>query len=469
MATIGIQDNIESKACDTALAIDPFTALKPHFGMLLGVADFQTIDAYHRGKQWMHNAWLHRKGVIWGFEVSLSFEQDEIRVSPGLAIDGMGRELHLKQSVCLNLPAWLKTHKDDPALIGNVEESGDGFTLNAHIRIQFRACLARQVPALMEPCEGGGASSAYSRILETVEVELTPGIAPELGEAGREQPFHGLRLLFNLEDAIEEEGEVIEFDKAILQTREDILNLDTVDQPKAYLDALRRIAAMETMKMRPATNEAGEETSRFPEGDDAFLVLANLSDLRVEDGSFINGEADNSIRDAHIATSTIQELICGPLFGALASAEEVGEVSAEDEASEFDERDAGGPRVDPDSIELNDSVLTIKHKGPPILAHSMTVGQSIMVSRYDTNDGWTAVEVDKIKHGNRTVELKFVSSPQGELLRLIIKGTGAYPVLATRSDSSRVPFAGHVAGPPATEYEGQDFVHMIKLEGLDHE
>lgn len=447
---------------DSALPIDPFTALKPHFGMLLGVADFQTIDAYHRGKQWMHSAWLHRKGVVWGFEVSLNFEHDEIRVAPGLAIDGMGRELHLSQSVCLNLPAWLETHKDDPRLIQNSERDGNTVTLNAHIRIRFRTCLARQVPALMEPCEGGGASSAYSRIMETVEVELVPGLAPALGELGREQPFHGLRLLFNLEDPIEEEGEIIETDESILQVRRDILDMDVKDQPKAYLEAFRQIAAIETMQMRPAQNEVGDLITRFPEGDDTFLVLANLSNQVVENANFIEGEVDNRIRETHIATSTVQELLCGPLFGAMSAS------GGENEESDTESNDigAGGPRVDPSHIGLVDNHLSISHNGPRLLARSIEIGTSLILSRYDITEGWSTVEADDIDYdpSSKTINITLVAPPRGELLRIIIKGTGEQPVLATRADSVRLPFAGHVDGRPATEYEGQDFVHMINLE-----
>ena len=52
-------------------AVDPFRALHVHFGMLMGVDDFETIDAYHRGKMWLHSSWLHREGVLWGLRVAL--------------------------------------------------------------------------------------------------------------------------------------------------------------------------------------------------------------------------------------------------------------------------------------------------------------------------------------------------------------------------------------------------------------
>ena len=51
------------------LPASPFTALQYHFGMLLGVDDLETAQAYPRGKIRLHNAWLHREGVVWGFNV----------------------------------------------------------------------------------------------------------------------------------------------------------------------------------------------------------------------------------------------------------------------------------------------------------------------------------------------------------------------------------------------------------------
>ena len=74
------------------LRLDPFSSLNVHFGMLLGVEDFRTVDAYHRGKMWLHSAWLHRQGTIWGLAVTTDKPSSEVRVSPGLAVDGLGRE-----------------------------------------------------------------------------------------------------------------------------------------------------------------------------------------------------------------------------------------------------------------------------------------------------------------------------------------------------------------------------------------
>ncbi|MBA3440954.1 MAG: hypothetical protein H0T92_13900, partial [Pyrinomonadaceae bacterium] len=141
------------------LPLSPFYALSYHFGMLLGVDDFETEQAYHRAKMRLHNSWLHREGVIWGFDVRLEQASGEVRVLPGLAVDPAGRELHLETDACVNVGQWFEAHRRDPDF--TVTEIENGFQFDAHVVIRFKACLTRQVPALMEPCAESGSDTAY--------------------------------------------------------------------------------------------------------------------------------------------------------------------------------------------------------------------------------------------------------------------------------------------------------------------
>src|SRR4051812_43428320 len=99
---------------DGLLPANPYTALQFHFGMLLGVDDLEVSQAYPRGKMRLHNSWLHREGVVWGFNVRLN-ERNELAVSPGLALDAAGHELHLDREACVDLGKWYAKNKDDPA------------------------------------------------------------------------------------------------------------------------------------------------------------------------------------------------------------------------------------------------------------------------------------------------------------------------------------------------------------------
>ena len=131
------------------LAADPFRSLYIHFGMLLGVDDFEVLSAYHRGKMWLHSSWLHDQGAVWGLGVGLDLDAGEIRVEPGLAIDGLGRELVLEQVACVNVARWLEAHREDAEL--DLVELPDGAVrFDVHVVIRFKAS-ERGAAAVLNP------------------------------------------------------------------------------------------------------------------------------------------------------------------------------------------------------------------------------------------------------------------------------------------------------------------------------
>src|SRR5262245_9082693 len=191
---------VDKAACEAAgegqesglLPVSPFTALQFHFGMLLGVDDLETSQSYPRGKIRLHNAWLHREGVVWGFNVFFNARK-ELAVDPGLALDAAGHELHLEVPACLDLGKWYAAHKDDAGF--TFEADGEARKFTIHVVAKFKACLTRPVPAIADPCSGAEVDTAYSRAFETVDLLLRPGKAPK-----KTLPYHRLRILFGLED-----------------------------------------------------------------------------------------------------------------------------------------------------------------------------------------------------------------------------------------------------------------------------
>lgn len=487
------------------LPLSPFYALSYHFGMLLGVGDFETEQAYHRAKMRLHNAWLHREGVVWGFDVQLRLARGEARVLPGLALDAAGRELHLERESCVNVGEWFSAHKDDAGF--KVEEQeGGAKRFDAHVVARFKACLTRQVPAMSEPCDGaGGTGTAYSRVFETIELLLLPGPAP-----ARAYPYHLLRLLFALEPAAVKDDAVVAADQEVLNARAGILALPPEEQPAAYLRAFRRFAALDEIDLRPATSEDGTRTSLFPADEQTPLVLANLNGLVVEkqNGKWVltGGEADVTVRPSHVATSTIQELLCGPLFQAAAAAgaeQEAGPVGeqgvsrgdggdgpvqggagegaegsgeggaglGEGGAGEGGDdipspapppgeslpADASGPRVLRDSLELTTTSAKLYFDSE--LAAATVVPEAFSVTWLDA-EGWHYSEVDDALYApeERSVTIHFSIAVEGRA-RLVARGTGATPILGYNA----VPLAGVAGGPPGGEYDGNDFVHMWEL------
>src|SRR5262245_40949897 len=230
MATI-----VDKTACELAasgaedglLPVNPFNALQFHFGMLLGVDDLETGQAYPRGKVRLHNAWLHREGVVWGFNVAFN-DANELTVDRGLALDAAGHELHLDRLACVDVGQWYAVHKDDPGFTATDEGTGKKFTV--HVVARFKACLTRPVPAIVEPCAGAHTDTAYSRVFETVELLLRPGPS-----TAKDRGYHRLRVLFQLEADSAAYADV----KTVRQT---IQALPPDQQPARYLEALRRFA-----------------------------------------------------------------------------------------------------------------------------------------------------------------------------------------------------------------------------------
>jgi hypothetical protein len=75
-------------------------------GKLLSAEDFRAEQKYQLERQWQHNRMLHGYGVVVGLEVGVE-ETDkgwQVIVSPGMALDGWGREIVVTEPLSANLP-----------------------------------------------------------------------------------------------------------------------------------------------------------------------------------------------------------------------------------------------------------------------------------------------------------------------------------------------------------------------------
>lgn len=463
--------------CASALPSNPFYMPRYHFGMLLGVDDFETEQAYHRGKMRLHNAWLHGEGVVWGFRVDAPPREGgpglrgELRVLPGFALDAAGRELHLDATACVSVAAWYEARRDDPDHREYFETAENGtVTFAGYVSACFRACLTRPVPAISEPCAGATGDTAYSRAHETVELRLVPGPLPE-----RAYPYPRLRLLFGLTGPrLDRRGDPLPEDREIVQERERIRTLDEDARPPEWLAVFRRLAALDEMDLGPAeTPEVGGATL-FPAPDDTCVVLARVAiTLRARDGGFelASAEVDNTVRPTHVATSTIQELLRGPVPVPASpepgSEEEeaggggggIGELAPPPSAPPATgAADAGGPRIDPASVRLEGEAVTFTatHR----LSRASVQARAFSVSSYDNRDGWHNLEIRNasVDGTGKRVRLDLYTGFGGNRVRIIARGTGSTPLLG----SSGVPLAGAVGGPPGSAHDGNDFVLMLK-------
>ncbi|GAA6184699.1 hypothetical protein [Aliiglaciecola sp. NS0011-25] len=446
------------------LPVDPFRSLYVHFGMLLGVDDFQTLDAYHRGKMWYHNAWLHGQGVVWGLDVSLpqadseDSEQTrflgEVKVTSGLAMDAAGRELLLEQAACLNLAAWYQANQDEVALQQVVtvdEESGD-VIFDAHVTLEFHGCLSRQVPALSESCDASSTSTAYSRVVETVKVYLSPGGYQQSASTD----YYRLNLLFGLVEAREDDdGIILESDADVLQAKAQILAAEPSDKAALCQHWFNHFAVLDGIDIRPQSSVGSSQFGSFPQPPPCKVLLANLHGLRLhknEQGwQLIEGEVDPFVRPYILPTTTIQDLLCGSCHP---TQESVANISA------TPEDDAGGPRIDSQSVAMQDSeFINMTVVGSPLMKASVDV-KGISVTAFDTRDGWVNCDIKRVSYQSteNRLQIELRDAPAGVLVRLIVKGTGETPILGR----NRIPLAGGIDSPAGSAYQGNDFIYMFK-------
>lgn len=422
---------VDKTACELAgqgqeaglLPVSPFTALQFHFGMLLGVDDLETGQAYPRGKIRLHNAWLHRQGVVWGFNVFFNSNR-ELAVDRGLALDAAGHELHLDHLACLDVGRWYAEHRKDADF--KVEESDRGTRFSVHVVARFKACLTRPVPAIVEPCAGVENDTAYSRVFETVELLVRPGLWK------RSDPgYHRLRVLFELEPDSATFAEV--------KTRREAIQAMATDlQPAAYLDALREFAALDEIDLKPQAATATEPASIFPE-DPTEVVLANIADIIVKASapdSWVIADPipkpDVTIRPSHIATATIQELLCGPRFTGVPN--------------------AAGPVVTKATLASKSISFTTSRP----VAEATLDGQAFSVTDFDDTDGWSELDIKAVTaQADGSIKIDLKEQPAGTIVRLIIRGTGPMPLLA-KDDHTPLGAA------TADSDDGADFIKMFK-------
>jgi hypothetical protein len=418
-------------------ALSPFYALNYHFGMLLGVDDFATEQAHHRGKLQLHNGWLHGEGVAWGFNVTLDMERGEVRVAPGLALDAAGHEVHLEGEACLNAGEWFRVHRTDPDIV-ITEISPTIRQFDARVEIRHKTCLTRQVPSLMEPCTGGS-GTAYSRVFETVDIRMVAGLSEERPPG----PYHRLRVLMGLEEG------TLPDDQEVIDRRTGILALPSGEQIAAYVDALREMAALDGIDLKPPESPDGSTATLFAAENAPPVLLADLSGIQVERTSpegeeeqwrLVAGTVDVTVRLSHIATSTIQELLCGPAL------QDIGVSGAQT-----------GPRVVPDSVQVSDTEIQFDVDAD--LAPAAVRLEAFSASTFDEAAGWTTHTVSgaSVSADNRTVTVTLQSAlPTPAMLRFIAAGRGPTPILG----ANLLPLEGRVGGPAAITGHGVDFVFM---------
>jgi hypothetical protein len=422
------------------LPVNPFHALRVSFGMLLGEDDFRTLMGNPRGKQMLHSSWLHGSGVVWGFPVDTA-DDGRLRVGPGLAVDGVGRELALPSPQCIDVGKWVSEQQKNGRPVSSPKDPGqDSAVTVACLVATADLCPTRPVPALADPCDQQRTHTEPSRLVETVRLELRPQECPARPAAG---PYHRVRVLLGLDEVASSDPAGKQAADAI----EAVLTSPPAMRARSLLAAFRQMLALDVTDMRPVTAPGDECPALFPvPEDDAAVPLATISishGLNQDCSVSVTWQADVTVRRGLIATSTIQELACGFAPGLLGGRRG---------------HDAGGPRVIRASVDwegTDESVIVFDVTRP--LSRSSLSRQQVTVTSLGSG-GWDREDIDDIDYdGASHVRVKLFQPPSQSHVRLVVRGTGPTPV----SGASGIPLAGMDDGEAGTENDGHDAVQRL--------
>lgn len=418
------------------LPVNPFVALRVAYGMLLGEDDFRVLMGSPRGKQMLHSSWLHGSGVIWGYDVQRSGVWD-LKVSAGLAVDGIGRELLQETSGCIDIRGLVTATEQKS------QKDCSTRTIEACLVAQFDSCLSAPVPTLADPCDVTRKHDDYSRVIERVSLELRLGCCPRPWRA-----YHRVRVLLGLSCV----GDDDPAGQEALEERRHAARAAPGERVQTFLCAFRRLAALDATDLHPASDTGDCYPTLFPvTEEDAAVVLAAVEiDVRDRDGcpEITDVRVDTTARTALLPTSTIQELTCGLAPGLITDGDDQG--------------DAGGPRVIGEQIGLDNSGKRLIIPVTAPLARGSVQG-AVTVSSLSPGrpGGWLDEDTygTKFDRPRAAIVVRLDQAPRNRLIRVIVKGTGPQPVMGS---DPVVPLAGLVGGPPATRYDGHDAVWIFE-------
>lgn len=182
---------------DPATPGDPFTRLRYSYGQLLGAEDFSAEQRYHLLRERLILASLHGHGTVWGLRVAARDDAAnntvQLTCAPGLAVDALGRLIHVGQEVCLDItglalaPFWSELAAPPGAAEGSRAR-------RAFVVLSYRACLTEEVPAIAPPCADGSEGLAASRIQDRWRLCLMAEAPPDPHELARDALPEGATL-----------------------------------------------------------------------------------------------------------------------------------------------------------------------------------------------------------------------------------------------------------------------------------
>lgn len=146
-------------------------------GRMLGVEDFQAEQDYHRGRLARALLQLFGTGTVSGLNVTLGKDPGdgslEVQVSPGIAIDRVGRIIEVPRQVCIRVKVWYdQMSQSDPSTL-NLSLHGANVVVD--VFATYVPCTRGATPcfATQDDYDATDAFSA-NRLLDSFAMVLVP-------------------------------------------------------------------------------------------------------------------------------------------------------------------------------------------------------------------------------------------------------------------------------------------------------
>ncbi|WP_150048153.1 MULTISPECIES: hypothetical protein [Methylomonas] len=176
-------DDFSTLQQDASLS-EPLRRVAYEAGMMLGLEATRDEQAYHRRRLSRQQYWLHGYGTLAGMAVSSQIGPPptgsltpviRLLVSPGMGIDGLGREVLINEHYCVSLGDWL--------LAQSVSDLSEGYDddqnqLWLKVCVRQKDCPVAQQPVLARKLNLSTDAVQPSRTSDSVRLELIPELPP---------------------------------------------------------------------------------------------------------------------------------------------------------------------------------------------------------------------------------------------------------------------------------------------------
>lgn len=170
----------------------PLERVNYEAGMLLGLEATRAEQAYHRQRVNRLQYWFQGAGTLLGLvvkQVSPVTELDGVNqsvrlvVSPGIAIDGLGRELLCYEPYCVNLRDWLEIQQNPSESFLHTALNKTQTAIQLYITIRYQAASSGLQPVMTRKVNAGIDPVQPSRAKDAHLLEIIPGVPPTTAES----------------------------------------------------------------------------------------------------------------------------------------------------------------------------------------------------------------------------------------------------------------------------------------------